>query len=251
MAIPLEVAPAEISAFSVPVEPEINIDDEVALSFIDRAKGRLYQAGISMGNLAAMGAVGLELNHATNEGSRAYVLATVQEASHNTPLATAACVAATAVVEGAGALGAARLLDTKYAHWLTDRIGGKPKDMSGESRRTTWKTKATNGAIDSTLAITLGSPATVVARQLRNPTRTKAENVRTGLLASAGVSAATAPVGWFLASPAEGVVSHLGEGNTTMLTAGIVGVAGLMGYVRKRMNDRKHKEISNNDKEII
>lgn len=251
-----EFSPVEFPDFPVELreahapEPTETEEGEQQTPVVDRIKERFHQAGTYLGNLSAMAAVSLELNHATNEGPRAYVLAAVQESTHNTPLATAACVATTALIEGAGAIGAAQLLGTKHARQLTGWIGAKQKDAPGSSSKT-WKTKAMNGVVDSGLALTLGSPATVVTHQLRNPAATKAENLKRGLWVTAGVSAATAPAGWFLASPAGEIVSRIGEGNATMFTAGTIGLAGIAGYIKKRVTNRKSNREKINNKETI
>ena len=214
----------------VAIEPDpVSLESEQLSS-----EGRLRRA-LNTGKYAVKSAVvAVELLPVTNEGIRYGALAATELATHNPAVGAAVLGGSTLLIEGAGAMAASDLItrptSNRLLSWLNDKLE-KVVPVDTELSKTA----------EAGVAMTLGTPILMAAKQRENPERTSEEAKKQGLLTAAWMAGVFA---------VEGALISKGVDNYTdpkMVGAALLAVGATLAlpkWARRALNRDQEKSIT-------
>lgn len=190
---------------------------------------RVHQAAMVGVRAVQVAIVAGEISPA-NEVVRYGALGYAQLETGNPVLSAAAYGVTTLAVEGAGALAASGLLESnggqRFFGWINRKTKGKLQRSAEEGSRIT-------PAVEASLALYVGTPAVLAAKQLENPERTLAENRRHGTAVAAALSGYLAVEGYVAATATEGIDNPWLSAGLSL--AGAIGLSVAGTWLHKRI----------------
>jgi len=205
--------------------------DAAALPDSEGRFQKMYHIGKRVLQSAVVGAEVLP----TNEAARYGPLLAMQAMTHSPELGAAWLGGSTLLIEGAGALAASELITSeagsKAVTWLNDKL-----------KKVMPKKAHISPSMEAGLALTLGTPVTMWAKQLEQPTRSIEDARRQGVRTAAWLSGVCAVEGAMISEGWGGVA----KGDFTELGVGLFAVGAIWTMPKwiKQVFNRQKAETS-------
>lgn len=199
---------------------------EVATADAAERQGRLRTLA-NAGKTALQGAiVTYEILPITNEGTRYAALAATAAATHNTLASAAVFGGTTLLIEGAGAWATSSLITKDTGHKVFDWLNEQTKKRIPEGVKI-------SKPVEAGVALSLGTPVAMMAKQQGSPEREFEEVRRHGLLTAAWVAGVCAVEGAMIS---EGAINY---DDPVKLGAALIGVGAFLAipkWVKRAIN---------------
>jgi hypothetical protein len=211
-------------------QPDMNPSGEInALQTSELLPGASTGIGERIGQIASSVFVALEVGPG-NEALRMGTATAAQVAFENSHVTAATLAASTFAVEGAGAVGAAYLLNSTFGERAINRINNAIERAKLDNFL------RTNVVAEAAIGLLAGTPTAMAVKHRQDTNRGLWQNIRYGLVMTAGISAVNYPLGY---AAAEGIshpsVETIGAGGVAL-----GGLFGLAAYIRNKWKKRNN-----------